>query len=100
MERGDLVPDAIVVRVISERIDQPDCAKGAIFDGFPRNLLQADALDRMLKEKRKRLDAVIELKVNDRRIVERIVGRFACAPWGEGYHARFRGPRARGVWDV
>ena len=100
MERGDLVPDTIVVRVIGERIDQPDCAKGVIFDGFPRNLSQADALDAMLKAKKKKLDAVIELKVNDRRIVERIVGRFACATCGESYHDRFRRPKVRGVCDV
>ena len=90
----------IVVRVIAERIDQPDCAKGVIFDGFPRNLPQADALDAMLKAKKKKLDAVIELKVNDRRIVERIVGRFACATCGESYHDRFRRPKVRGVCDV
>jgi adenylate kinase len=100
MERGDLVPDAMVVRVIAERIDQPDCAKGVIFDGFPRNLAQADALDALLKEKRKKLDAVIEIKVDDRRIIERIVGRFACATCGESYHDRFRRPKVRGVCDV
>jgi adenylate kinase len=100
MERGDLVPDAVVVRVIAERIDQPDCAKGVIFDGFPRNLAQADALDAMLKQKKKKLDAVVELKVNDKRIVERIVGRFACATCGENYHDRFRRPQVRGVCDV
>jgi adenylate kinase len=100
MERGDLVPDAIVVRVIGERIDQPDCAKGVIFDGFPRNLAQADALDRMLEEKKKRLDAVIEIKVDDRRLIERIVGRFTCATCGESYHDRFRRPKVRGACDV
>jgi adenylate kinase len=100
MERGDLVPDAVVVRVIAERIDQPDCAKGVIFDGFPRNLAQADALGEMLKQKKKKLDAVVELKVNDKRIVERIVGRFACATCGESYHDRFRRPQVRGVCDV
>jgi adenylate kinase len=100
MERGDLVPDAIVVRVIAERIDRPDCAKGVIFDGFPRNLVQADALDRMLQDKGKRLDAVIEIKIDDRRLVERIVGRFACATCGESYHDRFRRPKVRNVCDV
>jgi adenylate kinase len=100
MERGDLVPDAIVVRVIADRIDQPDCANGVIFDGFPRNLSQADALDTMLEAKKKKLDAVIELKVDHRRIVERIVGRFACATCGESYHDRFRRPKVRGVCDV
>jgi adenylate kinase len=100
MERGDLVPDGIVVRVIAERIDQPDCAKGVIFDGFPRNLSQADALDVMLEAKKKKLDAVVELKVDDRRIIERIVGRFSCATCGESYHDRFRRPQVRGTCDV
>ena len=100
MERGDLVPDAVVVRVIAERIDQPDCKQGVIFDGFPRNLAQADALDAMLKDKKKKLDAVVEIKVDDRRIIERIVGRFTCATCGESYHDRFRRPKVRGVCDV
>jgi adenylate kinase len=100
MERGDLVPDAIVTRVISERIDQADCKRGVIFDGFPRNLPQAAALDQMLKQKKRKLDAVIELKVDHKRIVERIVGRFSCATCGESYHDRFRRPQVRGVCDV
>lgn len=100
MERGDLVPDEIVVRIISERIDQPDCKAGVILDGFPRNLQQADALGKMLAEKGKNLDAVIELKVDDGNLVERIVGRFTCAKCGEGYQDRFKRPKARGVCDV
>jgi adenylate kinase len=100
MERGDLVPDTVVVRVIGERIDRPDCKQGVIFDGFPRNLAQADALEAMLKSKKKKLDAVVELKVDDRRIIERIVGRFSCATCGVSYHDRFRRPKVRGVCDV
>ncbi len=100
MERGDLVPDEIVVRIISERIDQPDCKTGVILDGFPRNLQQADALGKMLTEKGKTLDAVIELKVDDSNLVERIVGRFTCAKCGEGYQDRFKRPKVRGVCDV
>ena len=92
-ERADLVPDAIVVQVIAERIDQSDCAKGVIFDGFPRTLAQADALDKLMKEKKKKLDVVVEIKVDDRRLIERIVGRFACASCGASYHDRFHRPR-------
>jgi adenylate kinase len=100
MDRGDLVPDEVVVGIIPERIDQPDCANGVILDGFPRTLEQASALDRVLTEKKKKLDAVIELKVDDSKLIERIVGRFTCAKCGEGYHDRFKRPKVRGVCDV
>jgi adenylate kinase len=100
MDRGELVPDAVVVRIISERLDEPDCRAGIILDGFPRTLPQADALDALMKEKKKVLDAVIELKVDDNQLVERIVGRFSCATCGEGYHDRFKRPKVRGVCDV
>jgi adenylate kinase len=100
MDRGDLVPDEVVVRIISERIDKPDCRNGVILDGFPRNLPQAAALDRLLEGKGRKLDAVIELKVDDGKLVERIVGRFTCAKCGEGYHDRFKRPKVRGQCDV
>jgi adenylate kinase len=100
MERGDLVPDEVVVGIIAERIDQPDCKNGVIFDGFPRTLAQAVALDEVLEKRKKKLDAVIELRVDDKRLVERIVGRFTCAKCGTGYHDRFKRPKVRGVCDV
>ncbi len=77
MERGELVPDDIVVRLIEERIEQPDCAKGFILDGFPRTLAQAEALDRMLEAHGKRIDAVIEIAVDDDRLIDRIRRRIA-----------------------
>jgi adenylate kinase len=100
MDKGDLVPDDIVVRIIAEQLDQADGKGGVILDGFPRNLMQAAALDKVLAEKKKKLDAVIELKVDDGQLIQRIVGRFICAKCGEGYHDRFKRPKVRGVCDV
>ena len=100
MDRGELVPDEVVIEIISERIVQPDCGGGIILDGFPRTLAQADALDTMLGQTQHALDAVIELKVDDNQLIERIVGRFTCATCGEGYHDRFKRPLVEGRCDV
>ena len=75
MERGDLVPDEIVIGIIAERIDRPDCAKGAVFDGFPRTIAQAGALDRMLAERGTGISAVIALQVDEEVLVGRIAQR-------------------------
>ena len=100
MDKGELVPDAIVIKIIAERMDRPDCKGGAILDGFPRTLAQAAALDQVLADKKRKLDAVVELKVDDGQLVNRIVGRFTCATCGEGYHDRFKRPKVRGVCDI
>jgi adenylate kinase len=75
MAEGGLVNDEIVIGIIADRISEPDCARGFILDGFPRNLPQAAALDALLKAKNRRLDCVIELKVDDAALVDRIEGR-------------------------
>jgi adenylate kinase len=100
MDAGNLVPDEVVTKIISDRIDQPDCRAGVILDGFPRNLQQAAALDKMFQEKGLALDAVVELKVDDEELVERIAGRFTCAKCGAGYHDKFKQPKLAGVCDV
>ena len=75
MDRGDLVPDDLVIGVIAERLDKPDCVKGVIFDGFPRTVAQAKALDVMLAERARKIAAVIELKVDDEAMVGRMESR-------------------------
>lgn len=100
MEAGELVSDAIVSGIIGERLDQPDTAKGVIFDGYPRTAAQADQLDALLAERGRSLDKVIELEVDEDALVERIVGRFTCAKCGAGYHDEFKRTKVAGVCDV
>lgn len=100
MDAGQLVSDDIMVGLISERIDQPDCANGFILDGFPRTIAQAEALDKLLKDKGIELDKVIEVAVPDARLIERITGRFTCTACGEGYHDKFKQPKRPGVCDI
>ena len=75
LTRGNLVPDDIVIDIIAERYDRPDCAGGAVFDGFPRTIPQAHALDAMLSARGKKIDAVLELKVNDKALLDRVEQR-------------------------
>ena len=99
MDAGQLVSDDIVIAIIDERLDKPDMAKGAIFDGFPRTVAQAEALDAMMARKGKKLEFAIEIRVPDGFIVERITGRYTCAKCGAGYHDKFQLPKVAGTCD-
>lgn len=99
MEKGGLVPDSVVIGAIAERLTKPDCANGVIFDGFPRTLPQAAALDDLLAKRGMPLHAVIELKVDDEAMVSRIAGRFSCAACGAGYHDTNKPTRVAGICD-
>jgi len=99
MEAGNLVTDELIISMISSRVEQDDCQKGYILDGFPRTTAQAEALDAMLAEKGQKLDEVIEMVVDEDALVERITGRYTCAKCGQGYHDSFQKPKAEGVCD-
>lgn len=99
MERGELVSDEIVSAIIGEELDAMGPDAGAIFDGYPRTALQAQALDTLLTARGRKLDHVVELDVDEDALVERITGRFTCASCGKGYHDRFEQPRVAGTCD-
>ena len=99
MDAGALVTDAIVIGIVSERLQQEDCEKGFILDGFPRTLPQADALALTLSDLGKDLDAVVSFQVETTALVERLTGRRACRDCSRGFHVSFDPPAAEGICD-
>lgn len=94
MDNGSLVPDELVLDLVRERISQPDCRKGMVFDGFPRTLAQAEALDKVME-----VDMVLFLKVEDEAIVQRMSGRRTCPECQTTYHVVSHPPRVEGICD-
>ncbi|WP_456330571.1 adenylate kinase [Archaeoglobus sp.] len=93
MDKGELVPDEVVIGIVKERLQQPDCEKGFILDGFPRTIAQAEALDEMLKELNKKIDAVINIVVPEEEVVKRITNRRTCRNCGAVYHLIYAPPK-------
>lgn len=99
IDQGLLVPDDVTNGIVRERLSQPDCEKGFLLDGFPRTLLQAEALDTLLLESGRKLDHVINLNVDPEKLLVRITGRRICRTCGTTYHVIFNPPKQEGVCD-
>lgn len=100
MNAGQLVPDDLMIDLIAKRIEQKDCQKGFILDGFPRTIPQAVALDALLAKKGIVLAALVAIEVDDEDLVTRATGRFSCVKCGATYHDTFKRPKKDGVCDV
>ncbi len=99
MDRGELVPDSVIVALIGERLGQPDAEHGFILDGFPRTIAQAEALDRLLKDLGQGLDAVVYFDVSQAELLRRLTGRRVCRSCGESFHVVSAPPRIAGICD-
>jgi adenylate kinase len=99
MEKGMLVPDEITIKMVLERISAPDCEKGVIFDGFPRNLAQAEALDKALAGQDRAIDKVVYIKVSEEELLKRLGGRWICRQCQTPYHAISSPPKVWGRCD-
>ena len=99
MDKGALVPDSVVIGIVEERIQEPDCQKGYMLDGFPRTVPQAEALDGMLNKLDSQIDHVVSIEVANEELVQRLTGRRTCRECGAGFHVMFDPPKQEGVCD-
>ncbi len=99
MQAGQLVPDDLVIKIVEERLRQPDAARGFVLDGFPRTIQQAEALEAVLAKSGKEVDAVISLEVPESTLIDRISGRRSCAKDGTVYHVAQNPPKRAGFCD-
>ncbi|MFH0800310.1 MAG: adenylate kinase [Pseudomonadota bacterium] len=100
MDRGELVPDDVIVGIMKDRIKSSDCSSGYILDGFPRTVGQAEALTCLFSEMGQKLSAVVSLDVPDDEVVARLSGRRQCRECGTGFHVSFKRPRKEGICDA
>lgn len=100
IDKGDLVPDSVTIELMRERLLKDDCKKGFLLDGFPRTIAQAQALDEMLEELEIKLDAVLNVDIDDKILIDRIVGRRTCSVCKENYHITNKKPKVEGICDV
>ena len=100
INKGELVPDDVTISMVKDRLSRPDCEKGAILDGFPRTVTQAESLDAMLFGMGRKLTKVPYIKVSEEELVERLTGRWVCPECGKIYHVRFNPPAQPGVCDT
>jgi adenylate kinase len=99
MDKGELVPDSLVIGMVKQRLSAPDCKQGFNLDGFPRAVAQAEALDKMLGETRKQLDHVISIEVPEEELVRRLTGRRSCPKCSAMFHVVFSPPKKEGICD-
>ncbi|MFO7951340.1 MAG: adenylate kinase [Bacillota bacterium] len=99
MDQGQLVPDHLVVEIVRERLQEPDCGNGALLDGFPRTLDQAIFLEQMLPDIGAKIDQVILINVDEDELIERLTGRRVCSDCGANYHVKYKPPAVRNVCD-
>ncbi len=99
MDKGELVPDSVVVGIVRDRLKEGDCKKGYILDGFPRTVPQAEALDKALAEMKTPIDKVLSIEVPDSELVKRLGGRRTCRSCQAGYHVMFKRSKKEGVCD-
>ncbi len=100
MDQGLLVPDELTVKILLDRMEQDDCKNGYILDGFPRNIPQAEVLDKALEERKEKLDYAINVDVPDENIIKRMSGRRACTGCGATYHVEHIPPKTEGICDI
>ncbi|HNZ77409.1 MAG TPA: adenylate kinase [Bacilli bacterium] len=100
IDKGDLVPDSVTIELMRERLLKDDCKKGFLLDGFPRTIAQAQALDEMLEKLEIKLDAVLNVDIDDKILIDRIVGRRTCSVCKENYHITNKKPKVEGICDV